>query len=185
MDAMFHVQKKQIILVRHAKAVELSEFWGKDFDRPLTEKGINSNRIVAKYLRLIWIRADRIVASPSVRTRSTAVDLAEQYKIPKIDFYDELYNWADGSPGRDSDAIHLKIIQKTKPESRVIMLVGHNNDLTKFAQFLTDDGVPSMKKWSIVVLSVPEELEWKDIAKGNLSLVYYLTPHFLRMEELI
>ena len=185
MNAMFHVQKKQIILVRHAKAVELSEFWGKDFDRPLTEKGINSNRIVAKYLRLIWIRADRIIASPSARTRSTAVDLADQYKIPKIDFYDDLYNWADGSPGRDSDSIHLKIIQKTKPDSRVIMLVWHNNDLTKFAQFLTDDGVPSMKKGSIVVLSVPEDLEWKDIQKGNLSLVYYLTPHFLRMEELI
>lgn len=65
------------------------------------------------------------------------------------------------------------------------MLVGHNDDLTKFAQYLTGDGIPSMKKGSIVVLSVPEELEWKNIQKGNLSMVYYLTPHFLRMEELI
>lgn len=182
---MFHVQKKQIILVRHAKAIELTEFDGKDFDRPLTEKGISSNRIVAKYLRLIGIRPDRIIASPSVRTRSTAVDLAEQYKIPKIDFYDELYNGANGSPNRDSDSLHLKIIQKTKPESRVVMLVWHNDDLTNFARFLTGDGVPSMKKGSIVVLSVPEDLEWKNIDKNKLSLVYYLTPHFLRMEELV
>ena len=185
MSAMFHTQKKQIILVRHAKAIEPSEFEGMDFDRPLTDKGIHSNRIVAKYLRLIGVRPDRIVASPACRTRSTAVDLAEQYKIAKIEYFDELYNRSGSSVPRDSDALHLKIIQKTKPDSRVVMIVGHNDDLTNFARFLTGDGVPSMKKWSITVLSVPESMDWKDIAKGNLSFVYYLTPHFLRMEELV
>ncbi len=51
---MFHnAKKKQIILVRHAKALELSEFAGMDFDRPLSERGENSLRIIARYLRLI------------------------------------------------------------------------------------------------------------------------------------
>lgn len=182
---MFHTQKKQIILVRHAKALDLTEFEWTDFDRPLTERGINSNRIVAKYLRLIGVRPDRIVASPSSRTKSTAVWLAEQYKIPRVEYFNELYNGNVTSEPRDSDAIHLKIIQKTKPDSRVVMIVGHNNDLTNFAKFLSGESVPSMKKGSIIVLSVPENLEWKNIDKGNLSFVYYLTPHFLRMEELI
>lgn len=181
---MFHTQKKQIILVRHAKALELTEFKWTDFDRPLSERWINSNKIVAKYLRLIGVRPDRIVASPSNRTRATAIWLAEQYKIPKVEYYDELYN-GNVTSDRDSDAIHLKIIQKTKPDSRVVMIVWHNNDLTNFAKYLSDESVPSMKKWSIIVLSVPEDLEWKDICKGNLSFVYYLTPHFLRMEELV
>lgn len=36
---MYHnPKKKQIILVRHAKALELSEFQGMDFDRPLSER---------------------------------------------------------------------------------------------------------------------------------------------------
>jgi hypothetical protein len=35
---MFHTQKKQIILVRHAKALEREEWIGKDFDRPLHER---------------------------------------------------------------------------------------------------------------------------------------------------
>ncbi len=182
---MFHTQKKQIILVRHAKALDLWEFEWTDFDRPLSERWINSNKIVAKYLRLIGVRPDRIVASPSSRTKTTAMGLAEQYRIPRVEYYDELYNGNVTAEMRDSDAIHLKIIQKTKPDSRVVMIVGHNNDLTNFAKFLSGESVPSMKKWSIIVLSVPEELDWKNIQKWNLSFVYYLTPHFLRMEELI
>ncbi len=181
---MFHTQKKQIILVRHAKAMELAEFEWTDFDRPLSERWIGSNRIVAKYLRLIGIRPDRIVASPSARTRSTAVDLAEQYKIPKIEYFDELYNWAV-TENRDSDSIYLRIVQRTKPEWRVVMVVGHNNDLTNFAKFLSGESVPSMKKGSVIVLSVPDNLEWKNVSKWSLSFVYYLTPHFLRMEELV
>ena len=46
MGVFFHIihgmyhnnKKKQIILVRHAKALELSEFSGMDFDRPLSDK---------------------------------------------------------------------------------------------------------------------------------------------------
>lgn len=74
-----NMKKKQIILVRHAKAVERTDWTEKDFDRPLTVSGINSNRIVANYLRLIGVKPDRIVASPSERTRSTANDLAIQF----------------------------------------------------------------------------------------------------------
>ncbi len=181
---MFHTQKKQIILVRHAKAMELSEFNGTDFERPLSDRGQSSNKIVARYLRLIGVRPDRIVASPSTRTKTTADGLAEQYKIEKVEYFDDLYNW-NMVLGRDSDAIHLRIIQKTKSDSRVVMIVGHNNDLTNFAKYLSGESVPSMKKWSIIVLSVPETLDWKSVTKGSLSFVYYLTPHFLRMEELV
>lgn len=47
------MKRKQIILVRHAKAVELIDFHGLDFHRPLTEKGEFSAKIIARYLRLI------------------------------------------------------------------------------------------------------------------------------------
>ncbi len=182
---MFHsVKKKQIILVRHAKAVDLIDFKWTDFERPLSDRGQNLNKIFAKYLRLIGIRPDRIVSCPSLRTKMTAIELAEQYKITKVEYFDELYN-GDESIVRNSEEIYLKIIQKTKVESRSMMIVGHNSDLTNIAKFLTWDGIPMMKKWSIVVLSVPETLEWKDINKSTLDIVYYLTPHFLRMEDLV
>lgn len=32
------MQTKQLVLIRHAQAVEATEFDGADFDRPLTDK---------------------------------------------------------------------------------------------------------------------------------------------------
>lgn len=182
---MFHNnKKKQIILVRHAKTVELSEFGGMDFDRPLTETGKNSLRIVAKYLRLVWVKPDKIVSSPSKRTAETADILCEQYPNIRVEYIKDLYN--GGSAGRrDSDSVHLSVVQKTRKDATILVIVGHNDDLTNFARYLTGDGVPSLKKWSIAVLSIPDEIEWKDIKKETLSFVYYLTPHFLRLEELV
>lgn len=181
---MFHnTKKKQIILIRHAKPVELSDFHGMDFDRPLTPNGINSFRIVAKYLRLIWVKPDKLVSSPSRRTAETAAILCEQYSDLRVEYIKELYNL--GSAGkRDSDNIYLSVLQKTKKDATILVIVWHNDDLTNFARMLTGDGVPSLKKWSIAVLSVPDGVEWKDIKKESLSFVYYLTAQFLRLEEI-
>lgn len=182
---MFHsTKRKQIILVRHAKALELSEFSGTDFERPLSDKGQSSSKIVAKYLRLIGVRPDKIIASPAVRTKQTAESIASQYGIDKIDFLESLYN-GNQNPSRDANLIHLVVVKNTKKSADILMIVGHNDDLTNFARYLSADGVPSMKKWAIAVLAVPGWVDWKNIVPGTLSLVYYLTPQFLRMEELV
>ena len=182
---MYHNnKKKQIILVRHAKALELSEFSGMDFDRPLSDKLKSSLRIIAKYIRLIGIKPDRIISSPACRTKETALGISSEYPNMCIEYIDTLYN--GGSIGkRDAESIHLSLIQKIKKDATVLMIVGHNDDLTNVARYLTGDGVPSLKKGSLAVLSVPDNLEWKDIKKDSLSFVYYLTPQFLRLEEII
>jgi phosphohistidine phosphatase len=106
----------------------------------------------------------------------------EFLQVP-TELVNELYN--GGSAGkRDSVGIHLSLVQKMRKELNTLMIVGHNDDLTEFAEYLTADGVPSLKKGSIAVLSVPDDTEWKDIKKGTLNFVYYLTPQFLRLEDL-
>lgn len=116
-----------------------------DFDRPLSLHGEASLSIVARYLRLIGVKPDRIVASPAKRTKQTAEGMREQYGTLKVEYVNDLYN--GGSIGkRDSDSIHLSLVQKTKKDAVVLMIVGHNDDLTNFARYLTGDGVPSMKK---------------------------------------
>lgn len=90
---MFHnTKKKQIILVRHARAVEREDWTGSDYNRPLTEDGEQSNQIVANYLRLIGIKPDMIVASPAARTRMTAEMIAKKFHENTITFKKELYN---------------------------------------------------------------------------------------------
>ncbi len=89
---MYHnTKKKQIILVRHAQAIEANEFNGKDFDRPLSVKGREHALIMTRYLRLIGVKPDCVIASPSLRTRETAEIMCEQYKIADINFLDDLY----------------------------------------------------------------------------------------------
>lgn len=143
---MFHnTKRKQIILVRHAKAVERGDWQGIDFDRPLTPTGENANKIVANYLRLIGVKPDRIVASPSMRTQSTAIDIAKKFHIDTVEYVRELYN-EDGYLARDAVEEHMKVVKSTKKNSQILMIVGHNNDLTEFAEYLSGDAVPSMKK---------------------------------------
>lgn len=146
MSSMFcNLKKKQVILVRHAKAVERTEWEGTDFDRPLASAGENSNKIVANYLRLIGVKPDRIVASPSARTKGTAVDLAKKFSLDKVEYIADLYN-ENVSSTRNAMDIHMSIARKTKKDCNVLVIVGHNSDLSDFATFLSGESVPSMKK---------------------------------------
>ena len=182
---MYHnAKKKQIILVRHAHALESEEFEGNDFDRPLSDKWREYALIMTRYLRLIGVRPDCVIASPAVRTRDTAEIMCQQYKITDINFLEDLYI-GNNPKSRDWNEIHMKRIKQTNAETDILMLVWHNDDITKFARHLSDDGVPSMKKWSLVVLSLPIGMSWDNIVPGELSILYYLTPQFLRLEELI
>lgn len=97
-----------------------------------------------------------------MRTKQTAESIASQYSLKKIDYLDSLYNGVQ-AVGRDANQIHLTIIKATKRDADVVMVVGHNDDLTLFAQYLTGDGVPSMKKGSVAVLALPDGVEWKNI----------------------
>lgn len=120
---MYHNnKKKQIILVRHAQALESSDFDGLDFDRPLSEKGREYATIMTRYLRLIGVRPDCVIASPSIRTRQTAEIMCEQYKIAHIDYIDDLYVGHEPKT-RDSNQIHMKRVRQTLDETDILMLV--------------------------------------------------------------
>jgi hypothetical protein len=62
--------------------------------------------------------------------------------------------------------------------------VGHHDDLSLFSKYLTGEDIPTMKKGSVAVIALPEASTWADLKKGKCSFVYYLTPQFIRMEEL-
>jgi phosphohistidine phosphatase len=143
---MFHnTTRKQIILVRHAKVIENEEYVNRDFDKPLSAEGERANYIVANYLRLIGIKPDRIVTSPAVRAKATALGIAKKFHITGVEESPLLYV---GNPiaGRDAIAVHMDVVRKSKKDCNILMIVGHNNDLTDFAMHLSGETLPSMKK---------------------------------------
>ncbi|GAB0174457.1 MAG: phosphohistidine phosphatase SixA [Candidatus Altimarinota bacterium] len=178
-----NTKKKQIIFIRHAKAFDIALWKGIDYDRPLVPAGEKSNVIMANYLRLIGLKPDKIVSSPDLRAKSTAIVLASKLGVEHIEYHDSLYS--KQSPIlRNPFEEHFKIIKMTPKSCRTLMVVGHNPDLTRVAQSLSGDDTPSMKKGSVIVLSLPDNMDWKDIRLGSLKFVYYLTPQFLSLEQL-
>ncbi len=176
------MKRKKIILLRHAQAIEQQDFSGNDFNRPLTEKWAKEAEQMAKYLRLIGVKLDHIIASPSIRTQETAKIFADKFKIEEIEYFPELYNenrekWTHGVD------LYFNALVSTNEKHDVILVVWHNEDLTLLGQYLTGDGIPYMKKGSTLVLSMPDDINpWHTLSSGMLEVDYYITPRFLELE---
>ncbi len=118
--------------MRHAKAVEQVDWMGADFDRPLTSEGEESNKIMANYLRLIGVKPDMIIASPALRTKETAEIIAKKFHEKVVSYQRDIYN-EDSVSSRDPIKVHLDIVKKAKKNTNILMIVGHNDDLSLFA----------------------------------------------------
>lgn len=42
--------------------------------------------------------------------------------------------------------VHFDVVRKARHNANILMIVGHNNDLSEFASYLANEPVPSMKK---------------------------------------
>jgi phosphohistidine phosphatase len=67
--------KKKLLLVRHAKA-KSGDFEIKDFDRPLSQKGIDEALEMGQQLFQGNIFPDGIISSPALRAISTAKSIS-------------------------------------------------------------------------------------------------------------
>ena len=181
---MYNTSKqKQLILVRHAHALEGVDFFGSDHDVPLSPKGREYATIMTRYLRLAGITPNAIVSSSALRTRETAAIMAQEYTITDIKYADDLYVGKNPKT-RHANHIYLGAIQQTNPDVDTLVIVGHNDEITEFARYISSDGMPSMKKGSLVILTIPPDMSWNNIVPGHLSILYYLTPQFLQLEDL-
>ena len=75
----------KIYLIRHSNAVDPgSPDYDDDSQRPLTEKGSEKARRIARALKKMNINPDYIVSSPYVRARQTAEILAKEMKYKQV-----------------------------------------------------------------------------------------------------
>ena len=67
--------------LRHGIAVEPDEWTGRDFDRPLTDDGIERMKFEARAIAALSLQLDVIVTSPLLRARQTAEIVADRLKL--------------------------------------------------------------------------------------------------------
>ena len=162
-------------MVRHATA-EDQTMMIRDFQRELVGKGKTDALVMGKWLAGNDIVADVIVTSSAPRAAQTAVILADQIKFDtqSISKKETLY---DGGP-----RAYLSAVNGLPAESDTVILVGHNPDITYFAEYLSGADIGSMSKCGIVVLE-SDELNWSEISSKTLKFVSYTTARQIREDS--
>jgi phosphohistidine phosphatase len=159
----------KLYLIRHGIAAEREEFAGSDAERPLIPKGRTKLTGLSKALRTLGLGFDQMLTSPLVRARQTAEILHSEklcHTPPQgVDFL---------APGGDFGQ-GLTWLQPWQPQSARIAFVGHEPDLSQWAELLLwgeARSVLQLKKAGIIGLELPSEGE----LVGHSRLFWLTTP---------
>jgi phosphohistidine phosphatase len=163
---------KDLYILRHGIAVEPGAPGIPDDQRPLTPKGIKRMHQVARGLRRLDLKLDRIITSPLPRARATAEILAEALDAEGLlETVDVLR--------AGTDAATVGNWLRARSEDRV-MIVGHNPALTDLVTLLVlgatrpQPQVCELKKGGIAALKP------STIAPERFELVWVATPGLIR-----
>jgi len=128
----YSMAMRRLLLFRHAKA-ERSEPGMEDLARKLIERGRADAAKVGAYMASHALVPDRVVTSPSARTRETWKFAAAAFRPPPVATPVEgLYN-------ATAHAI-LRVVKKTSPATHTLLIVGHNPGLHELAVMLIASG---------------------------------------------
>ena len=163
-----------LYIVRHAKAEDRSVF-GSDHDRELIPEGIMAAARVGRFLHTKSIRPEVLISSTAHRARDTAKVMAEQLGIDPatIQLDAQLF---DGGP-----KAYLAAVNALPDSAQSAMLVGHNPDVSYFAEFLTHQSGGSMRKGAVVAVTF-EGLRWAEVSGRTGSVSLTTTPGELPKE---
>lgn len=164
---------KELIIVRHGIAVDPGTPGIPDDERPLTSKGRRRMREVARGLRPLDLRLDRIVTSPLPRAFATAEIVAEVLNA------DDVLETADVlRAGSDAQAIRDWLLERTEDR---LMIVGHNPSLSDLVSLLVLGGgagpqqhICELKKGGLAALRASEA------APDRFDLLWVATPRLFR-----
>lgn len=165
---------KKLLIIRHAQTEELgNSSMLRDFDRDLTSKGISQSARLGSFLFQKSYKIDHMVCSPANRTFETAKVIWEQLKgdVDLIEKDTELY----GGGAR----AYLHCLNQVSDNVDVLAIVGHNPDITFFAEYLTRDDIKgSMKKSTLVEIDF-EGLSWAEISGNTGKMIQRIDPEDL------
>jgi phosphohistidine phosphatase len=160
---------KTILLMRHAKA-DLLRPGQKDFDRPLSERGLHDAARMGKVLRSMKSAPDVIVASPARRAKETAEAVAKALGHEgAIQFEKALY--------AASGEAWIEALRALAARSAVALVVAHSPGVEDAVALLV--GAPSTfldcPTAGIVAFEAPVAT-WKRVGHGKAMLRWFLRP---------
>lgn len=160
---------KHLVLMRHAKS-DWSESSQRDFDRELNFRGHrDAPRMGARLAQEKAIVPDLVISSSALRAKLTALYVCEQLKYPEdqILLEDDIYD--------ASVRTLLRVVNELDDNKHSVLLFGHNQGLTYFAEALTKAEIGNIPTAGVV--SIHFEIDsWKMVSEGLGRLEWFIYP---------
>ena len=155
---------KQLILVRHAKSSW--EVPLRDFDRPLTHKGIRDAHLVSSNIDNQLPKSFLVWSSAAKRASETAMIFAQNLSFPieSIQFKEELYTF-------DERKLE-QIIKSCSDEYEHLIVFGHNEAITNFVNKFGNIFIDNVSTSGFVNI-IFDCSSWNAIEKGVTKKVIF------------
>lgn len=172
------MEPRRLILLRHAKSS-----WDnpglRDFDRPLSGRGRRDAPRMGAYLVEQGIEPDRVLVSPSARTRETWELVAGVLGVdPEVEFAPDLYHGAPRGM--------LDLVREQDDGYRAVMLVAHNPGTEDLVNRLCGSGEPdalrrlASKYPTCGLAEIRVDCErWSHLSWGQGELLRFVVPREL------
>ncbi len=164
---------KTLYIVRHAKSSrDYDEV--KDYDRPLTERGINDAYLIASVLKDKIKKPDVFISSSANRALHTAIIFSDNlgYPLSNLKINRSLYSFSDG--------YLLKTIYAMDDDFDTAIIFTHNHGINDFVNQFGSQQIENVPTAGVVGIQFDEN-HWKNIKKGTTILVEF--PKFHRTKN--
>ncbi|RAU84025.1 SixA phosphatase family protein [Pontibacter arcticus] len=159
---------KTLYILRHAKSSwdfnELS-----DHDRPLNKRGRTDAAIMGQELASRDVNPEIIISSTAVRALSTATLISKELGFNPQDIL--LRERVYGASKEDL----LEVVQEVATEVQTVMLVGHNETISEFANSLSPEPLAAMPTAGVIALEFNCD-SWYEISRDNARLLFFDFP---------
>jgi phosphohistidine phosphatase len=153
---------RSLTLLRHAKT-ERDSPTGRDFDRPLTERGHRDAERLGAEIHTLGLGYDLVLASPARRSVETVECVAGLSPT-----YDErIYN--------ASTEDLLGIVRAAPADVHRLMLVGHNPGFEQLAALLAPGSIADMPTCTLAEIELPID-DWQELGPGHGRMVRFINP---------
>jgi phosphohistidine phosphatase len=155
---------KKLLLIRHAKATHETGF--ADFERPLKPSGLQDAAIMAGRIKEQGHLPQLLVASPALRTISTANVFSQHLDIPAAQEIVGIYE-------ASADQL-VDIVSELNDDQDFIGLVGHNPGIGQVLYDLSGE-VKDVPPGAVALIEFDID-SWANISSKSGKLTFYDTP---------
>lgn len=158
---------KTIYLIRHANAARPENT--KDFDRPLSERGLSDAVMMGKRLAKLGWAPEVVISSPAHRALSTA-----RLLVPELLINPDSIQTEFGIYEAMTEDI-MEIISELPESVDSAMLFGHNPGFHTLADQLSGRAIPNFPTCAVAAIRFETE-SWDEISSGSGELFHFDFP---------